>query len=628
MTAPETSYPFEMLEQGVYAALETYSNVHRGSGQYSTVTTHLYEKARGIILDILKLDKRKYVVIFCTPDRANMLISKLKHGSFHCLSSADINLPLGVRAIAIARRSLPMGIPFHKGGGTARLVSRDWVLWSGAPGKFEAGTPSIINVIAFTRALILIHSHNNKAFFADKQEKLPVSDVLNDDQTDNYSGIELLEKLKETFIGRGIPVPTSEGLKPYINLDNAASTPSPLPVWNTVCRIWRQPEDIYGEIADKVKTICADILGVSQENYKIIFTSNTTESINLAAENIQANSEKEIEPVIINTIIEHNSNDLPWRFIPGCSMIRLEADSEGFLDTTELERILDEYNNRHLHGKKRIKLMAVSGGSNVLGVFNNIDEISRIAHKYDALLLVDAAQVVAHRTIEMEKSGIDILAFSAHKAYAPFGTGILAIRKNLITLSDERMTEICSSGEENVTGIAALGKALTLLQRIGIDNITCEEQKLTAQALKGLSEIEGLTIYGIKDPDSPSFRHKGGVILVNMKGLMANGLSKQLAELGGIGTRSGCHCAHILIKRLVKIGPKLEKFQKIMVTTFPGIKLPGLLRISLGIENSKEDINELLIALEKIARKDKTSGYKHLRHEMNNFIKAVEHKVY
>jgi selenocysteine lyase/cysteine desulfurase len=628
MTATEPKDPFELLEQGVYAALETYSNVHRGSGHYSVVTTHLYEKARGIILDYLKLDRKKYIVVFCTPERAAGLTLKLKPGSYHCISSVDLNLPLGVRALAVNRNALPEGAPLQSGGGTARLVSSEWVIWTDAPERFEAGTPPIINIIAFTRALMLAGKSNSDIFIKQVEEKLSAGDILFNDKLDNYTGTELLEKLKDTFIGRNISVPTAEGFRPYINLDNAATTPASLAVWNAVCQTWQQPKEINNEITGQVKTICAGILGASQENYEIIFTSNSTESINLAAENLQIEPGDGIEPVIINTLLEHNSNDLPWRNLKGWSMIKLDVDDEGFMDLINLEKLLKEYNELHLHDKKRIRLMAVSGCSNVLGVFNDIDEISRIVHKYGAFLLVDAAQVVAHRKIDMGKSGIDYLAFSAHKVYAPFGTGVLAIRKELVNFSHARLREICSSGEENVVGIAAMGKSLVLLQRIGMENIMAEEQKLTALALKGLSKIEGLTIYGIKDPESQSFGQKGGVILVNMKGIMASRMAKMLAERRGIGTRSGCHCAHILIKRLANVGPKLERFQKLMVTILPGIKLPGLLRISLGIENSEEDINELTDTLKKISIQPQAYNNKRLKQEINDFIKTIENKVF
>ncbi len=135
--------------------------------------------------------------------------------------------------------------------------------------------------------------------------------------------------------------------------------------------------------------------------------------------------------------------------------------------------------------------MAVSGASNVLGTCNDLAEISRIVHRYGARLLVDAAQLVAHRKVEMAGCGIDYLAFSAHKVYAPFGTGVLVARKGLLNFSPAELALIHSSGEENVGGIAALGKALVLLQRIGLDVIQEEEQALTGRALRGLAQDSG-----------------------------------------------------------------------------------------------------------------------------------------
>ncbi len=227
--------------------------------------------------------------------------------------------------------------------------------------------------------------------------------------------------------------------------------------------------------------------------------------------------------------------------VPGFSLIRLPVDAEGFVDLNELETLLRAYNQKGQHGKKRIKLVAVSGASNVLGVFNDLAEISRIVHRYGARLLVDAAQLVAHRKVEMEECGIDYLAFSAHKVYAPFGSGVLVVRKGLLNFSPAELELIQSSGEENVGGIAALGKALVLLQRIGLDVIQEEEQALTGRALRGLAQIPGLKIYGIQDPDSPRFAQKGGVIVFGLKDIMPNRVAKELAEQGGIGVRYGCH---------------------------------------------------------------------------------------
>ncbi len=477
----EIAEAFAELEQGVQAALETYSNVHRGSGHNSLVSTHLFEQARDIVLEYLGLNKDKYAVVFCTPRRAEVLKAQLEPESYQSVSSQDIGLSLGVRALAVKQRMLPGGSPFQTGGGTARLVYPGSVIWAKAPDKFEAGTPAIVNVIAFAKALQLIQHFGKDTFQGTTAQKLAVADILHHGQLEEYSGQELLDELTQTQIGHGLQVPTAEGMSPYINLDNAASTPTFMPIWDAVCQTWRQPRQVQQEIVQEVKSICAGVLGAPLAAYDVIFTSNTTEAINLTAESLGSESEQGTESVVLNTLLEHNSNELPWRMIPGVSLIRLPVDAEGFVDLNELETLLCAYNEKGLHGKKRIKLVTVSGASNVLGTFNNLAEIGRIAHCYGARLLVDAAQLVAHRKVDMEKCSIDYLAFSAHKVYAPFGSGVLVVRKGLLHFSPAQMELIQSSGEENIGGIAALGKALVLLQRIGLDVIQEKERVLTGE---------------------------------------------------------------------------------------------------------------------------------------------------
>jgi selenocysteine lyase/cysteine desulfurase len=270
----------------------------------------------------------------------------------------------------------------------------------------------------------------------------------------------------------------------------------------------------------------------------------------------------------------------------------------------------------------------VSGASNVLGTCNDLAEISRIIHRYGARLLVDAAQLIAHRKIEVAGWGIDYLAFSAHKVYAPFGAGALLARKGLLRLSSSELELIRASGEENVGGIAALGKALLLLQRIGLDVIQAEEQALTGRALAGLAQIPGLTIYGIKDPASPRFARKGGVIAFDLKGILPSRVAKELAERGGIGVRYGCHCAHLLIKRLVGISPLLERLQGLIVTLLPQVNLPGVVRVSLGIENSEADVDTLIQALGAIARQPRARGATEVGQQMNDFTRATARSVY
>jgi selenocysteine lyase/cysteine desulfurase len=630
------------LEQGVQAALETYSNVHRGSGYNSMVSTSLFEKAREIILEYLRLNKASNVVIFCTPRRAAILMAQLDPGTYQILSSIDIGLSLGIRAMAVQRKALPKGIPFQSGGGTTRLIAPGWVIWTGAPDKFEAGTPAIINSIAFAKALQLVRKSGKDIFRDSTTGKLSASEILYHDDLDKYSGRELLDELRKTLVGRGIRIPTLEGAKPFINLDNAASTPTFTPIWNAVRQTWRQAKQVQQEVIREVRNICAEVTGATLATHDVIFTSNTTEAINLVAESL-GRSGDDTEPVVLNTILEHSSNDLPWRNVPRHSLIRMPADDEGFIDLKELDLILHAYNKEGRFGRKRIRLIAVSGASNVLGVCNDLAAISRTVHQYGAHLLVDAAQLVAHRKVEMERCGIDYLAFSAHKCYAPFGSGALVVKKGLLNFNSSEMEMIHSSGEENAGGIAALGKALLILQRIGMDVIREEEQELTRRALHGLGQITGIRIYGIKDPGTPAFARKGGVIVFSMKGTMPPRLASELALRGGIGVRYGCHCAHLLVKSLLHVGPRLERFQHLLLSLFPKISLPGILRVSFGIENTREDVDTLIRVLDGIARKPRTktehtssSGIagsplvpkRAVKKEMKEFVRASALRVY
>jgi selenocysteine lyase/cysteine desulfurase len=634
----EMAEAYAELERAIYSALETYSNVHRGSGHNSVVTTQLYEQAREIVLEYLQLNKSNHTVIFCTPRRAASLMAKLAPDDFQCLASQDFGLSIGTCALAIKNKALPKGIPAETGGGTARLMSQHWVIWAGKPDKFEAGTPAIINVIAFAKALRLAQRYGKEIFKGLTQEPMSASDILYNDELQEYRGHELLEHLRKTLIGQGILVPTMEGDTPFINLDNSASTPTFVPVWNAFRQAWCQPVLAQKEIIREVKAICAGVLNAPQTDYEVVFNSNTTEAINLVAESLTLESDGEPEPVVLSTLLEHSSNDLPWRMIPGCSLLRVTVNKEGFIDLIELETLLRSYNELGQYGKKRIKLMAVSGASNVLGICNNLEEISRIVHLYGARLLVDGAQLVAHRKVDMEGCNIDYLAFSAHKVYAPFGCGVLVSRKGMLSFNPAEMQLIQSSGEANAGGIAALGKALVLLQRIGMDLIQQDEQALTARALQGMAKISGLILFGIKDPTSSQFDHKIGVIAFILKSMMSNKVGNELALHGGIGIRYGCHCAHIITKRILNIPPFLEQFQRMIVALFPKIQLPGVARVSLGIENTAEEVDRLIVVLNLIAKGKKeadtsTRGTplfprEKVKEQMAEFVKAAAERVF
>jgi selenocysteine lyase/cysteine desulfurase len=381
----------KLLEKSVFSALETYSNVHRGSGYNSVISEILYERAREIVLEFLGLDRDKYVVIFCSPGRAEILTSQIDQKSWKCISSLDISLAIGLRALAVERNALPAGPPIQTGGGTTRLVSPGWVIWAGAPGKFEAGTPAVINVIAFARALQLIRQFGKDIFQNPSTGKFSASDILYHDELDQYSGQALLDELRKTQIGRNILVPTMEGLRPQINFDNAASTPAFAPVWNAFRQTWRLSGRIQQEIADEVRIICSGLLNAPLTAYDMFFTSNATEALNMAAESFSRESEAGIESVVMNSLLEHSSNELPWRMVPNSSLVRLKIDAEGFIDLNELDTMLGMYNQKGAYGNKRIRLVALTGTSNVLGTCNDLEGISHIVHRQGARLLVDAA---------------------------------------------------------------------------------------------------------------------------------------------------------------------------------------------------------------------------------------------
>jgi selenocysteine lyase/cysteine desulfurase len=603
MKQAEKFCPYEKLEGAMLSSLENYSNVYRGSGYKSMVTTKLFERAREIVLEYLGLTNTGYLVIFCTPRRALRLTKLLEPGSCKVLSSKEFGLTLGVRAVVVMKNKLPKGNPLEPGGGTTKLYSQNWVIWANAPEKFEAGTPAIINIIAFAKALLLIREYGSESFKEDSFTQNTVGDILYQDEFNGLTGKALLDKLRESLIGQNVQVPTIFGESQYIHFDNSASTPAFAPAWDAFRKTYRQSTEIQQKVIEEVRNICAGFLNAPTEDYDVIFSSNTTEAINIVAESLGMEPSGEVEPVILSTILEHSSNDLPWRQIAGHQLIRLPVDTEGFFDMKTLDRMLKDYNKEKLHGNKRIKIVTVSGASNVLGTCNNISEISRIAHQYGARLLVDAAQLIAHRKIDVGLNDIDFLVFSAHKVYAPFGSGALVVKKDLLQFNTGQMEIVRSSGEENAAGIAALGKALMLLQKAGFNAIEDEEQLLTRKAILGLAKIPGLKIYGISNLEHLQFSERTGVISFEIKNKIPGLVSNNLAFYAGIGVRFGCHCAHLLIKNILNFTPMQEKIQRFVLQMLPTLKLQGVIRVSFGIGNTEKDVDTLISVLKKMADK-------------------------
>ncbi|MBE0661372.1 MAG: aminotransferase class V-fold PLP-dependent enzyme [Bacteroidales bacterium] len=632
------------LEDSMYTALETYSNVHRGSGHFSKVSTHLYDKSREIVLDFMGLNRRSYMLVFCTARRAPTLMKSLKQGSYKTLRSNDFGLQLGVTAVAIRKNAMPAGSPIETGGGTTKLYGEDWAMWANAPDRFEAGTPAIINIIAFAKALLMMKKWGKDIFRQIYFEEMDAEKILYDDELKPYNGIGLLHELRKKLIGCNVLVPTTKGLQAFINFDNSASTPTFTPVWDAFRQTVRQPENTRKAIIDKVRQISAEKLGAPLSDYDILFTSNATESINLAAQSLSNETNAGIQPVILTTILEHSSNDLPWRTVAGHKLIRLPVSNDGLFDLSELENMLRSYNSEFQHGSERIKLLAVSGASNVLGTCNKLPAIGELAQRYGAHLIVDAAQLVAHRKIDMQASGIDYLAFSAHKVYAPFGTGVLIARKGLLHFGDEELKLINASAEENPGGIAALGKALLLLNRIGYDHIEEHEKKMTSRAMLEMAGIPGLKLHGSLPYRSNFPAHKIGVIGFDLKDKMSSKVAGKLARRGGIGVRYGCLCAHLIIKQLAGFTPFQEKMQRFVLKVVPILNLQGITRLSFGIQNTEKEVDTLITELKIIAgvsgneasgtfavrTKDEISAVpeKIVKQQIIEFVKEREHLVF
>jgi selenocysteine lyase/cysteine desulfurase len=592
--SPNQAADYAALERSVEAALEVYANVHRGVGQKSLASTQLYEEARERLLAGWGWDTHRHTVIFGSPYRLRPLLAQLEPGSYRQLSSRELGIPLGLCAVGVERRTLGRMVPEQTGGGTVQLVSRDHVIQATTPERFEAGTPAIINTLACVRGLGLAPHWKSCG------PSVSLEELLYADDLDGLRGEALLGALRRAVIGRELRVPTVDGLRPYVNLDNAASTPTFAPIWRTVRRVWRQPEGLQQAVVAEVYAIVARFLHAPATDYEIVFTANTTEALNLAARGVAA--EPGVEPIVLNTLLEHNSNELPWRYHPGVKLQRLPVGLDGFVDQELLEAELRAYNAAQ-HGRERIRWVAITGASNVLGACNDLPALARLVHRYGARLLVDGAQLLAHRPLDLLNSGIDALAFAGHKAYAPFGSGALVVRRGLLRWPPGELTQARASGEENVVGIAALGKALTLLERIGMPVVEAKEQELTGKLVAGLAALPGIELFGLQDPTHPRFKARTGVVAFSVRQVPHNLVGQELAERGGIGVRCGCFCAHLLVKELLHITPLRARAADLGLLVAPSLAaplLPGLVRVSLGLENQPKDIARCLSTLKRI----------------------------
>lgn len=334
---------------------------------------------------------------------------------------------------------------------------------------------------------------------------------------------------------------------------------------------------MYEEAHQKV----ADFINADFE--EIIFTKNTTESLNLVAYSLLNNLNGNDE--IIVSQMEHHSNIVPWQQLSKLKKIKLnfvKIDKEGNLDIEDLKKLLN----------KKTKLVSVTHVSNVLGTINPIKEIAKLVHQNNSLLVVDGAQSIPHMKIDVKDLDVDFFVFSGHKMYGPTGIGVLYGKKHLL----EKMTPFLYGGDmirevtfeytnfnslpwkfeagtPQIAEAIALGSAIDYLTEIGMDNIEEYEKELTNYLYKKLSEQKDVKIYGPKKRSS--------LVSFNLSDIHPHDVASIL-DSEGIAIRAGHMCAMPLVREV--------------------LKETAICRASLSFYNTKEEIDKFILALDKVRR--------------------------
>jgi selenocysteine lyase/cysteine desulfurase len=298
--------------------------------------------------------------------------------------------------------------------------------------------------------------------------------------------------------------------------------------------------------------------------------------------------------------------------------------------TPQGELDLDDVRSKFAEHGGRIKLLAISGASNVTGAITPIHELAELAHSYGARILVDAAQLAPHRAIAIGRAGdpgcIDFLTASGHKMYAPFGTGVLIAPRDLFSrgapdYSGGGTVEIVTeedvhwaappdrdeAGSPNVVGAVAMASACHALLEIGMDRLAQHEAELTRYTLEELEAIEGVELYGITDPARSEQRL--GVVPFNVRGLSHYLVAAVLSTEYAIGVRNGCFCAHPYVLRMLDIPDPVAWSWRKQVIAGVRAHLPGLVRISFGCYNSTQEVDLLVRALRRVSRGEIAGDY-------------------
>lgn len=376
--------------------------------------------------------------------------------------------------------------------------------------------------------------------------------------------------------------------KPLIYLDNAATSQKPRHVIETLDEYYRtynanvhrgihtlseKATNAYEESREKVARFIN-----APETREVIFTRNTTESINLIAYG-WARKFMQAGDVIVMTEMEHHSNLVPWHILKeqhGVELRIIRVTDAGTLDLSNLDELLD--------GAKLVTFMHVS---NVLGTINPVKQITEAAHQAGAVVLVDGAQSVPNMPVDVQDLGVDFYAFSSHKMCGPTGLGVLWGKAALL----EAMNPFMGGGDmiyevfldhSNYAGLPhkfeagtpsiaqgiALGAAVDYLSELGMEKIAAYEHELTQAAIQKLNTIDGLRIYGEAD-------ERVGAISFTLEGVHPHDLSTILDQ-HGVAIRAGHHCAQPLMRRF---------------------DISSTARASLYFYNTPEDIDALVEAL-------------------------------
>lgn len=423
------------------------------------------------------------------------------------------------------------------------------------------------------------------------------------------------------MIGADSEVPLLDGSRiRYINFDNAASTPAFaevldavndfMPWYSSVHRGSGYKSVVSTKAYEAARQTVLEFFGANINDHVVIFGKNSTEALNKLSYRIPLQP----DDIVLVSIMEHHSNDLPWR--GKAKVVRIGIDDQGRLDESHLDELLKQ------HGRK-VKLVTLTGASNVTGEMPDIHGIATKVHAAGAQILVDSAQLAPHRAIDIlpldDPQHLDYIVVSAHKLYAPFGTGAIIGRRDtfmqgepeyrgggtidLVTTDRVEWTDCPDrdeAGSPNVVGAVAFAAALKVLSRIGMDQVAAHEAELTGHLLTKLQELDKVYVLGDNNPTSAGRRL--GVVPFNIEGMHHALVSAILGTEFGIGVRSGCFCAHPYVVQLLKVKDSAMTDLGNEVTHGDKRHMPGLVRASFGIYNDKAEIDRFVDSVKAVTQ--------------------------